>query len=102
VVHHAGDWNAFLTGRLQSLCAACHAEKHGRLKVPIGPDGWPRQANAAPAGAGGSRVPPGVHKKHKMELITMIIIGREIPKAMSSFWVSIAVSRDGLLSDLAV
>ena len=41
VEHHQGDWTRFLTGQLQSLCAACHAEKHGRVKVPIGPDGWP-------------------------------------------------------------
>jgi 5-methylcytosine-specific restriction endonuclease McrA len=53
VVHHAGDWNAFLTGKLQSLCAACHAEKHGRLRVPIGIDGWGRVRS----GAGGP-VPP--------------------------------------------
>ena len=49
VAHHAGGWNAFLTGKLQSLYAA---EKHGRLRVPIGVDGWPR-----PGGAGGP-VPP--------------------------------------------
>jgi len=24
---HHGDWNAFLTGELQSLCSACHAQK---------------------------------------------------------------------------
>ena len=25
VVHHQGDWTRFLTGQLQSLCAACRA-----------------------------------------------------------------------------
>jgi len=24
---HHGDWNAFVTGELQSLCSACHAQK---------------------------------------------------------------------------
>jgi predicted CXXCH cytochrome family protein len=42
---HRGDWNKFLTGKLQSLCARCHnAEKRmvelGRPRPTIGPDGW--------------------------------------------------------------
>ena len=41
VKHHEGDWTAFVNGKLESLCAPCHAEIHGRLKVPIGADGWP-------------------------------------------------------------
>ena len=43
---HHGDWNQFLTGKLQSLCFNCHnsskqfQDRHGYLK-DIGPDGWP-------------------------------------------------------------
>jgi predicted CXXCH cytochrome family protein len=43
---HAGDWNMFLTGKLQSLCFECHnsekrlIERRGYSKA-IGEDGWP-------------------------------------------------------------
>jgi len=49
VVPHRGDWNLFWTGKLQSLCAACHngekqswdrSSAHGTV---YGPDGWPIQ-----------------------------------------------------------
>jgi 5-methylcytosine-specific restriction endonuclease McrA len=43
---HHGDWNAFCTGRLQSLCEACHnsAKRHIELhgyRADIGLDGYP-------------------------------------------------------------
>jgi len=44
--HHGGDWNEFMLGALQSLCAPCHSStKHleeirGYDKT-IGLDGWP-------------------------------------------------------------
>jgi 5-methylcytosine-specific restriction endonuclease McrA len=46
VVHHDEDWNRFRLGKLQSLCGACHARKHGRApplgySLEIGADGWP-------------------------------------------------------------
>lgn len=49
VVPHNGNWNQFLTGRLQSLCEQCHnsdkryRDLHGRPRerVRIGVDGWP-------------------------------------------------------------
>jgi len=42
---HRGDWNAFLTGRLQSLCARCHSTEkrmieRGKPRPTVGPDGW--------------------------------------------------------------
>jgi hypothetical protein len=43
---HRGDWNAFLLGELQSLCAKCHSgpkrnvERHGHTDE-IDADGWP-------------------------------------------------------------
>jgi 5-methylcytosine-specific restriction enzyme A len=42
---HRGDWNKFLTGSLQSLCAHCHAsDKHlldlGKPRHAVGLDGW--------------------------------------------------------------
>ena len=41
-----GNWNKFLTGKLQSLCEHCHnADKRmaeqGKPRVTIGEDGWP-------------------------------------------------------------
>jgi hypothetical protein len=47
---HKGDWNAFATGELQSLCATCHnrtkreIELHG-FHSALGLDGWPRDKN---------------------------------------------------------
>src|SRR5262245_64491308 len=47
VVPHNGDWNEFLSGKLQSLCAHCHSSsKHlldlGKQPRPyIGEDGYP-------------------------------------------------------------
>jgi len=46
LVPHRGDWNAFLTGTLQSVCFSCHNSKkftdeargYGRT---VGADGWP-------------------------------------------------------------
>ena len=38
---HHGDWNAFLTGELQSLCAACHAQKARPFCYDVDDDGWP-------------------------------------------------------------
>jgi 5-methylcytosine-specific restriction enzyme A len=46
---HRGDWNKFLTGKLQSLCFDCHntdkayIDKHGHVRVTIGIDGWPER-----------------------------------------------------------
>jgi 5-methylcytosine-specific restriction enzyme A len=47
VTPHRGDWNAFLTGTLQSLCGHCHnsAKRRIDLGAPprpyIGEDGYP-------------------------------------------------------------
>ena len=43
---HRGNWNKFLTGKLQSLCEHCHnADKRmaeqGKPRATIGEDGWP-------------------------------------------------------------
>jgi hypothetical protein len=44
---HKGDWNRFLTGKLQSLCAHCHEsdkkfeELNGYQRITFGVDGWP-------------------------------------------------------------
>jgi len=43
---HEGDWNQFVLGRLQSLCAPCHSgpkqrQDRGWTKPVYGPDGWP-------------------------------------------------------------
>jgi 5-methylcytosine-specific restriction enzyme A len=46
VVPHKGDWTAFCTGKLQSLCKPCHdgdkrmVELRG-YSTAIGDDGWP-------------------------------------------------------------
>jgi 5-methylcytosine-specific restriction enzyme A len=43
---HGGDWNRFILGKLQSLCADCHdrskqfEDRHGYRKE-VGEDGWP-------------------------------------------------------------
>jgi hypothetical protein len=42
-----GDWNAFLTGPLQSLCEHHHnsdkryIDLHGHPRIQFGVDGWP-------------------------------------------------------------
>lgn len=46
VIEHEGDWNAFWTGELQSLCTPCHNSRKRLLKErgydpEIGLDGWP-------------------------------------------------------------
>ena len=44
---HRGDWSAFLTGELQSLCKPCHdsdkrfIELNGYARIAFGVDGWP-------------------------------------------------------------
>lgn len=50
VVPHKGDWTAFCTGKLQSLCRPCHdsvkrqIELHGYC-IDIGLDGYPIDPN---------------------------------------------------------
>lgn len=44
VEHHEADWNRFMLGALQSLCAPCHEAKHGRasgVSKEVGADGYP-------------------------------------------------------------
>jgi hypothetical protein len=46
VVAHGGDWNRFLLGKLQSLCASCHSggkqfEEVRGYYPDIGLDGFP-------------------------------------------------------------
>jgi hypothetical protein len=40
---HRGDWMAFLTGKLQSLCAPCHdsSKKLHENRQELDDDGWP-------------------------------------------------------------
>lgn len=43
---HRGDWNAFMLGKLQSLCKPCHDKDKRLLDLhgysdDIGDDGWP-------------------------------------------------------------
>ena len=43
IVAHAGEWNSFITGDLQSLCPHCH-DSTKRLddnKQALDSDGWP-------------------------------------------------------------
>jgi 5-methylcytosine-specific restriction protein A len=46
IIPHKGNWNAFVTGELQSLCLDCHISKkkedetRGYIR-DIGLDGWP-------------------------------------------------------------
>jgi hypothetical protein len=44
---HKGNWNEFLLGQLQSLCASCHAQKPGGrgYSDEVGPDGYPVDVN---------------------------------------------------------
>jgi hypothetical protein len=45
IVDHKGNWPEFLSGKLQSLCASCHAQKDGvtarGYSDAVGPDGCP-------------------------------------------------------------
>src|SRR3954462_8097103 len=46
VVSHRGDWNAFITGELQSLCATCHNSSkklldHRGYLPDVAENGWP-------------------------------------------------------------
>jgi hypothetical protein len=46
VVSHRGDWLAFMTGALQSLCEPCHNSgkkllDHRGYRPDVGDDGWP-------------------------------------------------------------
>ena len=43
VESHGGDWNRFLTGKLQSLCSHCHesAKRFDDNKQVLDSDGWP-------------------------------------------------------------
>jgi hypothetical protein len=43
VHEHGGDWDAFISGKLRSLCRECHERRHGRDRRPLywGTDGWP-------------------------------------------------------------
>jgi hypothetical protein len=46
IIPHKGDWNAFVTGALQSLCHDCHnstkrTQETRGYSPEIGPDGWP-------------------------------------------------------------
>ena len=42
VVPHQGNWNEFLTGRLQRLCVDCHnGTKERGYALDVGIDGWP-------------------------------------------------------------
>lgn len=43
IVDHAGIWNEFRTGKLQSLCLDCHARKHDR---PL-PRGYGNEVDAS-------------------------------------------------------
>jgi 5-methylcytosine-specific restriction protein A len=51
IAPHNGDWNAFLTGALQSLCEHCHNSSKRRIDLGtpprpyIGEDGWPIDHN---------------------------------------------------------
>jgi 5-methylcytosine-specific restriction enzyme A len=50
VVPHRGDWNAFVTGKLQSLCEPCHKSAKRQIELrgyrsAIGLDGHPPHPN---------------------------------------------------------
>jgi 5-methylcytosine-specific restriction enzyme A len=55
VVPHDGDWNAFLTGALQSLCEHCHNSTKRRIDLGAPPrrysgeDGYPVEVGAGVA-----------------------------------------------------
>jgi hypothetical protein len=46
IAPHRGNWNNFLGGTLQSLCANCHSQTKARIELDgyscaIDDDGWP-------------------------------------------------------------
>jgi 5-methylcytosine-specific restriction enzyme A len=42
IIPHRGNWNEFLTGKLQSLCVECHnGTKERGYALDVGIDGWP-------------------------------------------------------------
>ena len=43
IVSHRGDWNAFMFGRLQSLCSHCHESVKRAPWQVLDADGWPIQ-----------------------------------------------------------
>ena len=50
VTPHRGDWNAFVTGELQSLCEPCHKSTKRQIELwgyrnDIGIDGYPTDPN---------------------------------------------------------
>jgi 5-methylcytosine-specific restriction enzyme A len=50
VTPHRGDWNAFVTGELQSLCEPCHNSAKRQIELrgyrdDIGLDGYPLDPN---------------------------------------------------------
>jgi 5-methylcytosine-specific restriction endonuclease McrA len=50
VVPHKGDWTAFCTGRLQSLCEECHKSTKRQIELrgyrcDVGLDGLPADPN---------------------------------------------------------
>jgi len=47
---HRGDWTAFVTGELQSLCEACHKSAKRQIELrgyrcDVGVDGYPTDPN---------------------------------------------------------
>lgn len=47
---HRGDFNKFLLGELQSLCASCHSSRKAMIEArgysfDVGDDGWPTDDN---------------------------------------------------------
>jgi hypothetical protein len=61
VEHHEGDWNRFILGRLRSLCALCHLEKHVVLRcgprVHYGAGGWPIENDGSTTPARPNAIP---------------------------------------------
>jgi 5-methylcytosine-specific restriction enzyme A len=59
---HRGNWNKFLTGKLQSLCKPCHdrdksfVDKHGHAPIAIGLNGWPIDPPKQSGGGAGSKL----------------------------------------------
>jgi 5-methylcytosine-specific restriction endonuclease McrA len=50
IVPHRGDWTAFCTGKLQSLCERCHKATKRQIELrgyrsDVGLDGWPLDPN---------------------------------------------------------
>jgi 5-methylcytosine-specific restriction endonuclease McrA len=47
---HRGEWNLFVLGELQSLCASCHDRQKRFIEtrghsIEVGDDGWPIDPN---------------------------------------------------------